>query len=134
MAFGCGGGGSEGEFCQCSELEGDHDPCDANVFVFDFDLPGGTLVAGPCGKQYDICITLGSKDCCGVPGFVSGSCKDFHITVMPAVVAQPDGGSPLLQDRLGLAGQPHTQRRATGARQTSAAAWRARARRDGAAA
>ncbi|MGH3515067.1 MAG: hypothetical protein ACRDQI_12955 [Pseudonocardiaceae bacterium] len=90
LAFESCGSGPEGEFCQNITLEGDYDPCNTHCFVFEFDLPGGTLIAGPCGKQYDICITLGSRDCCGIPGFVFGSCKDFHISVLPAVKDHPD--------------------------------------------
>lgn len=60
LAFESCGSGPEGEFCKTINLEGDNDPCITQTFVFEFDLPAHTLVAGECGKQYDICITLAS--------------------------------------------------------------------------
>ena len=63
-------------------------PCapGGDTYVFDFRIPPGTLPAGECGKQYELCITLGSKDCCNKVGFIFGTCKDFNITVAPADV------------------------------------------------
>ena len=63
-------------------------PCapGGDTYVFDFRVPGGGLPAGECGKQYELCITLGSKDCCGKVGFIFGTCKDINITVLPADV------------------------------------------------
>ena len=29
------------------------------------DVPAGTFNPGECGREYHLCITLGSKDCCG---------------------------------------------------------------------
>ncbi len=78
------GTGPEGEFTQGKTLT----PCreGGDTYTFDFDIPAGTLTAGECGKQYEIAITLGSKDCCGHVGFIFGTCKDFNITVVPADV------------------------------------------------
>lgn len=86
LAFESCGSGREGEICKYIKLEGQHDPCTTNTFCFEFELPGGYLSGGECGRQYGICITLGSKDCCGHPGFIFGTCKGIHITVLPAVV------------------------------------------------
>lgn len=61
LAFESCGSGPEGEICEWQML----DPCNTNVYCFEFRLPAGHLTAGECGKTYDICITLGSKDCCG---------------------------------------------------------------------
>ncbi|MGH8897968.1 MAG: hypothetical protein ACRDZ4_13345 [Egibacteraceae bacterium] len=83
LAFESCGSGPEGEFTKWQKL----DPCRTNVYTFEFDLPGGVLKAGECGKQYKLCITLGSKDCCGKVGFIFGTCKDFTITVLPADVS-----------------------------------------------
>ncbi|MDX2378342.1 MAG: hypothetical protein QNM02_01115 [Acidimicrobiia bacterium] len=78
------GTGPEGEVTRGHTLT----PCrdGGDTYTFDFDLPGGTLSAGECGKQYEIGITLGSKDCCGQAGFIFGTCRDFNITVVPADV------------------------------------------------
>lgn len=86
LAYESCGSGPEGECCKTITLKGDHDPCKTNIFCFEFHLPKGTLIAGECGKQYDICITVSSKDCCGNVGFIFGTCKDFHITVLPALI------------------------------------------------
>lgn len=83
LAFESCGSGFEGEFTKCKTL----DPCKTKVYTFEFEVPGGCLKAGECGKQYELCITLGSKDCCGKVGFIFGSCKDFTITVLPADVS-----------------------------------------------
>lgn len=83
LAFESCGSGPEGEFCQWVTL----DPCNKETYDFQFQLPAGTLTSGECGKNYDICITLGSKDCCGKIGFIFGRCKDFDITVLPADVS-----------------------------------------------
>jgi hypothetical protein len=78
------GTGPEGEFTKGLTLY----PCreGGDTYTFDFDIAAGTLKAGECGKQYEIAITLGSKDCCGHVGFIFGTCKDFNITVVPADV------------------------------------------------
>lgn len=78
------GTGPEGEFSKSQTLH----PCRDNgdTYVFDFDIDAGTLKAGECGKQYEIAIVLGSRDCCGKVGFIFGTCKDFNITVVPADV------------------------------------------------
>ena len=55
-------------------------------YEFDFRIPAGRLTAGECGTQYELCITVGSKDCCDKVGFIFGTCKDFDITVLPADV------------------------------------------------
>ena len=43
---------------------------------------------GECGREYHLCITLGSRDCCGKVGFVYGSCDAYTLTVSPP---QTDG-------------------------------------------
>src|SRR6476659_1240800 len=53
LAFESCGSGPEGEFCQWLML----DPCNTNVYTFEFRLPAGKLPSGECGKSYDICIT-----------------------------------------------------------------------------
>jgi hypothetical protein len=83
LAFESCGSGPEGEFCKWVTL----DPCNRTSYDFEFELPAGYLPSGECGKNYDICITLGSKDCCGKVGFIFGRCKDFDITVVPADVS-----------------------------------------------
>jgi hypothetical protein len=84
LAFdGCGCGGS-GDFCQWIELTGDYSPCNTHEWTFIIDVPAGTFNPGECGREYTLCITLGSKDCCGKVGFVYGSCKAYTITVEPA--------------------------------------------------
>jgi len=83
LAFESCGSGPEGEICEWLML----DPGNTNVYTFEFRLPAGKLPSGECGKSYDICITLGSKDCCGKVGFIFGRCKDFQITVLPADVS-----------------------------------------------
>jgi hypothetical protein len=85
LAFESCGPGPEDEYCAEIELEGKYDPCTTDTFVFEFDLPGDVLTSGKCGRKYDLCITLGSKDCCGHVGFIFGSCKDFSVTVLPAL-------------------------------------------------
>jgi hypothetical protein len=81
LAFETCGPGSEFETCLWRTIE----PCKdgGNVIDFEFEVPGGTLESGECGRQYTLCITLGSKDCCGKSGFVYGACHDFHIAVLP---------------------------------------------------
>ena len=78
------GTGPEDEFTKGLTLY----PCrdGGDTYTFDFDIAAGTLTAGECGKQYEIAITLGSKDCCGHVGFIFGTCRDFNITVVPADV------------------------------------------------
>lgn len=83
LAFESCGSGPEGEICRWVTL----DPCRTNVYDFEFELPAGSLKAGECGKSYEICLTLGSKDCCGKVGFIFGRCNDFDITVLPADVS-----------------------------------------------
>jgi hypothetical protein len=83
LAFESCGSGAEDEFCEWVTL----DPCNKTTYEFFFELPANTLKAGSCGKTYEICITLGSKDCCGKVGFIFGRCKDFDITVLPADVS-----------------------------------------------
>jgi hypothetical protein len=65
------------------------EPCapGGNVIVFTFDVPGSAFGTVPdTGREYTLCITVGSKDCCGKSGFLYGHCHDFHITVLPADV------------------------------------------------
>lgn len=48
----------EFEICQWQYLY----PCEQDTYVFEFEVPGRRLRAGPCGRQYELCITLSSKD------------------------------------------------------------------------
>ena len=43
---------------------------------YEFEVPGSRLRPGECGKQYELCITLSSKDCCGRVGFIFGTCAE----------------------------------------------------------
>ncbi len=83
LAFESCGRGSSGDFCKTIFLEGPDSPCRKEQWVFDFEIPPGTFSTGECGREYTLCITLGSKDCCGKVGFVFGSCHEFTITVSP---------------------------------------------------
>lgn len=62
------------------------DPCGDGIYKVDLEVPAGTLQAGHCAKTYDICVTLGSFDYCGHPGFAFGHCQEFSVTIAPAVV------------------------------------------------
>jgi hypothetical protein len=83
LAFEACGLGSSGDFYQTIRLEGTDSPCCTDEWVFKFDVPSGTFSPGDCGREYELCITLGSKDCCGKVGFVFGSCHEYTITVSP---------------------------------------------------
>ncbi len=83
LAFEACGPGSTGDFCKTILLEGANSPCNTEEWVFEFEVPAGTFTPGDCGRDYTLCITLGSKDCCGKVGFVIGSCHDYTITVSP---------------------------------------------------
>lgn len=83
LAFEACGCGPSGDICEWIELTGDYSPCRTNVWTFVFDVPAGTFNPGECGREYHLCITLGSKDCCGKVGFVYGSCDAYTITVVP---------------------------------------------------
>jgi hypothetical protein len=74
LAFEACGCGPSGDICEWIKLTGDDSPCRTNVWTFVFDVPAGTFNPGECGREYHLCITLGSKDCCGKVGFVYGSC------------------------------------------------------------
>lgn len=84
IAFESCGSGVETEYHKWVKI----DPCGpgGDTYIFKFELPPGTLPAGECGKQYELCTTLGSKDCCGHVGFIFGTCKDLNITVAPTDV------------------------------------------------
>jgi hypothetical protein len=82
VAFESCGRGADFEYCDWQEL----DPCERLTYEFEFEVPPGTLRSGECGRQYELCITLSSKDCCGKVGFIFGTCKDINITVLPADV------------------------------------------------
>jgi hypothetical protein len=84
LAFEACGPGSTGDFCKTIFLDGPNSPCQTNQWVFDFVVPPGTFSPGACGREYTLCITLGSRDCCGKVGFVFGSCHEYTITVSPA--------------------------------------------------
>lgn len=81
VAFETCGPGTEFEVCKWQTLT----PCapGGNVIDFEIEIPGGTFEAGECGRQYTMCVTLGSKDCCGKSGFIYGACQDFHFAVLP---------------------------------------------------
>jgi len=83
LAFEACGRGSSGDFCKTIVLEGADSPCQTDQWVFEFEIPPGTFTTCDCGREYTLCITLGSKDCCGKVGFVFGSCHDYTITVSP---------------------------------------------------
>jgi hypothetical protein len=83
LAFEACGSDKYGDFCKWIELTGDNSPCSTNVFTFVIDVPANTFNPGQCGREYTLCITLGSKDCCGKVGFVFGSCAAYTITVNP---------------------------------------------------
>ena len=83
LAFSACGPGSTGDFYKTIYLEGPYSPCNTDTWVFEFEVPGGTFSPGECGREYELCITLGSKDCCGKVGFVFGSCHEYHLTVSP---------------------------------------------------
>jgi hypothetical protein len=84
LAFEACGCGPSGDYCQTIELTGKNGPCEKkDGWVFIFDVPANTFSAGECGREYHLCITLGSKDCCGKVGFVYGMCNEFTITVVP---------------------------------------------------
>ena len=53
------------------ELTGDYSPCRTNVWKFTFDVPAGTFNPGECGRECHLCITLGSRDCCGKVGLAA---------------------------------------------------------------
>jgi len=84
LAFEACGCGPSGDFCQQIDLIDANSPCKTNVWTFVIDVPAGTFSPGECGREYSLCITLGSKDCCGKVGFVYGSCNAYTITVVPA--------------------------------------------------
>jgi hypothetical protein len=83
LAFEACGQGALGDCCKHIVLDGDNSPCQTDKWVFDFEIKPGTLTTGECGREYTLCITLGSKDCCGQVGFIFGSCHDYTITVSP---------------------------------------------------
>jgi hypothetical protein len=84
LAFEACGVGPSGDFCKSIELTGKNGPCDKkDPWEFVFDVPPGTFTAGECGREYHLCITLGSKDCCGHVGFVYGMCHEYTLTVVP---------------------------------------------------
>jgi hypothetical protein len=83
LAFQACGHGSTGDCCRTICLDGPNSPCNTNVWKFEFDMGPGTFDPGDCGREYELCITLGSKDCCEKVGFVFGSCHEYTITVSP---------------------------------------------------
>jgi hypothetical protein len=93
LAFEACGCPSYGCFCEWIELTGANSPCNTNVFTFVFNVPAGTFDPGECGRRYCLCITLGSKDCCGKVGFIFGTCNDYCIDVTPAVTDQPEAAA-----------------------------------------
>jgi len=83
LAFEACGCGPSGDFCEWIELTGDNSPCRTHEWKFVIDVPPGKFNPGECGREYRLCITLGSRDCCGKVGFVYGSCDAYTITVVP---------------------------------------------------
>jgi len=81
----CGCAPVESDLYKCIKLTGDQSPCQKKPPRWEFviDVPSGTFNPGRCGREYKLCITLGSKDCCGKVGFVYGSCDAYKITVVP---------------------------------------------------
>lgn len=75
------GKGIEDDFCDWKTLE---DPCKIKDYDFEIEVPANKLTSGHCGKDYTVCVVLGSKDCCGKVGFIFGRCRHFSITVLPA--------------------------------------------------
>ena len=84
LAWQACGHGSCGDCCKSICLEGPDSPCQKDTWEFDFEVPPNTFTTGDCGREYELCITLGSKDCCGKVGFVFGSCHEYTLTVTPA--------------------------------------------------
>ena len=87
LAFQACGHGSCGDCCKTICLEGPYSPCCTDEWKFEFEIPPNTFSPGECGREYELCITLGSKDCCGKVGFVFGCCHEYTITATPH---QPD--------------------------------------------
>ena len=83
LAFNACGPGSTGEYCERIVLEGPNSPCRTDKWVFKIAVPAGTFTPGECRRGCELCITLGSRDCCGKVGFVFGSCHEYTITVSP---------------------------------------------------
>jgi hypothetical protein len=79
----CGCAPVERDLYKCIILTGDQGPCRTHHWEFVIDVPPGTFNPGRCGREYTLCITLGSQDCCGKVGFVYGSCDMYKITVVP---------------------------------------------------
>ena len=83
LAFSACGPGSTGDFYKTIYLEGPYSPCNTDSWVFEFEVPAGTFSPGECGREYELCVTLGSRDCCGKVGFVFGTCHGSPFTVSP---------------------------------------------------
>jgi hypothetical protein len=84
LAFEACGRAPSGDTCRSISLSGPDSPCNKSEWVFEFEIPPGKFEPGDCGREYELCITLGSRDCCGKVGFVFGSCHEYTITVTPA--------------------------------------------------
>ncbi len=66
------------------------DPCGHGWYCVVFELPAGTFVPpanypARCGRVYRLCITVGSRDACGNPGLIWGTCPSIEIAVHPPV-------------------------------------------------
>jgi len=83
LAFEACGCGPVGDLCKWICLTGNDSPCKTHRWQFVIDVPPGTFNPGECGREYKLCITLGSRDCCDKVGFVYGSCDAYKITVVP---------------------------------------------------
>jgi hypothetical protein len=60
LAFEACGCGPSGDYCDWIELTGASSPCSTQVWTFVIDVPAGTFNPGECGREYHLCITLGS--------------------------------------------------------------------------
>lgn len=92
LAFEACGRAPSGDFCEQIYLTGPNSPCKVNTWVFRFTVPPNTFEPGQCGREYHLCITLGSRDCCGKVGFVYGSCDAYRLTVTPSQTDEDDSG------------------------------------------
>jgi hypothetical protein len=98
LSFEACGCPSYGCFPEWIELTGNNSPCKTNKFTFVINVPANTFDPGECGRRYTLCITLGSKDCCGKVGFLFGTCHDYSIDVTPAVTDSPDAAATAAPD------------------------------------
>ena len=82
LAFESCGSGPEGEICEWQML----DPCNTNVYCFEFRPPGGHRGRG-MREDLRHLHYLGFEGLLRQRRFIFGRCKDFHITVLAADVS-----------------------------------------------